>query len=355
MKGTAVRHKESDSKSRGYVFLEAALMLPVLAGCVVGGAFYANKLSTGIRLTYAAQLIALSIKDEPLIAETDLEEVTSAALGTQPLPSGFNVNTYRSMNGDLKALTPAQAREHFIRYGRHEHRKGVFGASAVTLPLSIREGRAGIQTFSARPSEDQLANIPVKWIDEPSSRGWKQGNPHLSSCNPSQPYWVAVKTVKGSAGLKIFGWEFGGFAIKPDHTLEGKAVHGVSVVRVVPDKLPVGLRVEGDSIIASGGQFNLTIVKTGHSAECGNSGSFSNGSTSATIAHGGSVKLKFNVWGGCGSYSIPLSGSRVNTLSGGPANGVWDGSKWRLGVEDANDWDFNDGMYEVTASKVACD
>ena len=254
VKKDCLRRKSSSQKeqarhSRGMMFLEAAMLLPMAAVVTVGLAYYANAYVTKTRLGDSARVIARAIQDDPGITQGsltgalgELDLVVSEATGVgDDLPAGFNVATYKSCNPDLAALSDDDARKHFARAGRYENRRGVFGNCGVQSDVGARDPRVSITSFSTKPSADQItALVPPnggvsngihgsgRFHTHGQFYGHKYQNPNS---NPSKPYWVSVVAKKPVHQFSIFGWTFGSL---PE-------VVNYSSVRVVPDPNSVTL------------------------------------------------------------------------------------------------------------------
>ena len=235
--------KEQARHSRGMMFLEAAMLLPMAAVVTVGLAYYANAYVTKTRLGDSARVIARAIQDDPGITQGglwssagDLERVISEATGTsEEAPAGFNVTTYKKCNPELASSSDDSARRHFETAGRFEKRRGVFGDCNVESKVGERDVRVSIASHATRPSKSQIEGIiPPDGADangiHPSGRahspgytfGWKYANPNP---NPAKPYWVSVVTKKPVPQISLFGWTFGSSPALVNH----------AVVRVVPD------------------------------------------------------------------------------------------------------------------------
>jgi hypothetical protein len=166
-----------------------------------------------------------------------------------------------------------------------------------------------------------------------------------------------VTAQRGLSGFNAFGLNLGGFSITSDYDLVGRRAQGTAVVRVGSGTPAARLRIKRNKIKALDMGYNLKVRRLSREAECDNSAYFTkNKGDEVFIKRKRTTKLRFRFFGcnlPCKGKKIGLSSWRVRTLSGGPdANGFWDGSAWRVGIEDDVDEDFNDGEYEITASAV---
>ena len=213
---------------RGILFLQAAILAPMAVATLFGIGFYANLYVTKTRLGDSARVIARAIQDDPGLSQGfrgtesgELDQVVLAATGVEELPAGFNPSTYASCNG----ISEAEARDHFVRFGRYENRPGTSGAACgQPRVVGAREPRVSIKAYATKPSGAEVAS---QFPSHPSgretgqSRGWRTGNPHN---NPTEPYWVAVVAKKPVRQMSLFGFSFGA---APEIT-------NSAVVRVVP-------------------------------------------------------------------------------------------------------------------------
>jgi hypothetical protein len=301
VKKDSLRRKSSSQKeqarhSRGMMFLEAAMLLPMAAVVTVGLAYYANAYVTKTRLGDSARVIARAIQDDPGITQGsltgalgELDQVVSEATGVgDDLPAGFNVATYKSCNPDLAAWSDDNARKHFARAGRYENRRGVFGNCGVHSDVGARDARVSITSSPTKPSASQItALIPPnggvlngihgsgRFHTYGQFYGHKYQNPNS---NPSKPYWVSVVAKKPVRQFSIFGWTFG--------TLP--EIVNYSSVRVVPDPNSVTLFQHCTSDTADG--FAATI-KPGRYSSMAELGLTDNSLSSLRISPGTQVTL----------------------------------------------------------------
>ena len=230
----AATQKSQKRRARGIMFLEAAVILPMAAVITFGGAYYLNAYVTKMRLGDSARVIARAIQDDPGITQGgltgtlgDLDRVVLAAtgIGTDAIPAAFNVETYKSCNPDLSAMSDDVAREHFVRAGRYENRAGVFGDCGQQSDLGSKDTVVSIRSYKTQPTNQQIKSQfpyydlspdnkkkkPTGW--HPSGRklrgstyGWSYANPNKDK---TQPYWISVVTKKPAWRLALFGWTFG--------------------------------------------------------------------------------------------------------------------------------------------------
>ena len=282
LKKSATR-KSRTRQSRGMMFLEAAMLLPMAAVLTVGAAYYANAYVTKTRLGDNARVIARAIQDDPGITQGgilgtpgELDQVISEATRvSDDLPTGFDLAKYKSCNPDIPSVwSDDRVRKHFARAGRYENRRGVFGNCGVQSDVGAQDARVSITSFATKPSASQIAalvppNTGGSGGLHASGRagtyaqysGYRYHNPHS---NPSKPYWVSVVAKKPMRQLSLFGWTFGSTLEIVNHTS----------VRVVPDPNSVTLFQHCDFDTTDG--FAVTI-KPGRYASMAELGFENNG------------------------------------------------------------------------------
>lgn len=296
---TRGRKRRIRGSSAGGLLVEATVLIPVVAGIVIALAYTTNANITSMRMANAAHLIAVALKADPEMSDSELEDVVSAALGPQPAPSG--------------------------------------DADTVSPGISRRAARVGMRTFSSVPSASDLENIPVVWSDDADKRDWRTGFPQ--ACPEVGPLWLAVVAEKGLWGVSMFGFGVGGFGFDSTPELTGKSAKGYSVVRLGSQE-PGGsvslghFRVKHRKHIkALGAGYNLHIAKVSGDG----SAYFTRyRGTSIFLKKGKTTKVRF-VGPSPTKKKVGLESNRVTTIFGGPTSDTWNGTEWRVRV------DFGDG------------
>ena len=110
----------------------------------------------------------------------------------------------------------------------------------------------------------------------------------------------------------------------------------------------------GNTLKAVGAVYQISITKVGGNGTCESRGEFDIGVTNITVQPDQTVEPKFIAANSCANATYKLSDPQIQTQGGGPnASDEWNGAFWRVGLEsDGNDNDFNDGVFELTASIV---
>ena len=301
-------------ESAGSLLVEAAVLIPLVAGIVLALAYAINSQITAMRMANSAHLIAVALKADPEMSDSELEDVVSASLGPQPAPSG--------------------------------------GSDDPSPGISQRAARVGMRTFSTIPSDSDLENIPVVWSDDPDKRDWRTGFPQ--ACPEVGPLWLAVVAEKGLWGLSMFGFSAGGFGFDSNLELTGKSAKGYSVVRIGSQE-PGGsvslghFRVKNRKTLrALGAGYNLHIAKVS-----------GDGSAYFTRYRGASIFLKKSkttkvrfIDPSSSKKKIGLDSHRVTTVFGGYPGDTWDGTEWRMQVDFDNG---KQGVFKIWSVPVCND
>ncbi len=246
--------------------MEASLILPLAAATVIGLAWYADKYVTKVRLADSARIIARAIQDDPAISQWswndelgDLDRVVMAATGNMdPMPAGFNVETYRQCNQDLleEGYSDEKLRQHFVMAGAYEERGGVFGD--CNEKLINRKIAVNIKAYATQPTKaDIAAQFPRRSLTDiptggradgwhPSGRIHRAGSPfawEISNPNTdkTKPYWISIVAKKPMSNFSILGFDLG---------LQLGELVNSAVVRVVPRTATLKDPILGEALFA---------------------------------------------------------------------------------------------------------
>lgn len=335
--------KRSLSSEKGTLWLEAAVLTPIMLMIVVGTAEIGNFFVQRTSVTNMAHAIAMAIQQKPDITAEKMYQFQKSLGGV-----GTPFNEVRIKDGSRYAgNAPCSVKD--CRIEGLEIRIG-----AAARPVHEPDIRTLVPSDWSNPRVGKKvgANIwgtggfkgNASW---PNSSAPFEADPDQDPSDDSLNYYVGVRLAWQNRPLfRSLGFaaittvQFAGVTIKPE---------GPASLMPHLEMLPDG------SYVAVGGDIAMSATQTSREADCEHSISI----CGQSLGYGGSVTLRqgqicevgFQFSGECSQNSVQNLGRTDRAIVSESFRGG--SSRWTIRVEDKHDWDWNDSVWEIWGTPVS--